>query len=167
MRIRKLEPTANRFSIHFRLPTTKLEVRTTNRRVPAVAQLNRGSAHGDGQQQPVLEVAFDLSKVPVDEVVDLPIELMSNEPAHSVVQAATFYVDFDTGMLSYWLLLPEGKRYQNFEMLRYPSPDPGLTAPELVAPANMLNTLDGRILAFALLKLEPGFMYECRWEHRD
>lgn len=83
------------------------------------------------------------------------------------MQAATFYVDFDTGMLPYWLLLPEGKRNQKLEMLKYPSAESGLTAPKLVAPANMLNTLDGRLLAFALLKLESGFMYECRWEHRD
>ena len=41
------------------------------------------------------------------------------------------------------------------------------TWPLLLRVQSMLNTQDGQILAFALLKLEPGFMYECRWEHRD
>ncbi len=165
MRIRKIEPTANRFAVQFRPPTAQADVRTLNSRVPSVVRLSRDEAATSELPVHVFEVAFDLSKVPEREVLDLPIELTSREPIPATVNSASLYVDDETGMLSYWLLLPEGKQYQNFDLLRYPIGQP--KAPERVAPAYQFNTMEGRVLAFALLSLKPGFMYECRWDRRE
>jgi hypothetical protein len=38
---------------------------------------------------------------------------------------------------------------------------------ERVTPAYEFETLEGRVLAFGLLNVEPGFTYEARWEHRQ
>jgi hypothetical protein len=81
------------------------------------------------------------------------------------LQSVSFTVDAETALLNGWLLLPEGKQYQSFDLLRYPSGD--ATAPELVAPANHFSSLDGQLLSFSLLSLKPGFTYECRWAYRD
>ena len=113
----------------------------------------------------IYEVAFNLSKVPPHETVDLPIEFMSSEPARGAADSATFYVDDETGLLSCWLLLPEGKQYQNFELLRYQNGKEKV--PERVTPAYEFDTLEGGVLAFGLLNVEPGFTYEARWEHRQ
>ena len=119
----------------------------------------------DGAPVHIFEVEFDLSKVPAHEAVDLPIEFMSSEPATGAADSATFYVDDETGLLSCWLLLPEGKQYQNFELLRYQNGKERV--PERVTPAYHFDTLDGRVLAFALLNVKPGFTYEARWQHRE
>ena len=39
--------------------------------------------------------------------------------------------------------------------------------PERVTPAYHFDTLEGRVLAFALLNVKPGFTYEARWQHRE
>ena len=165
VRIQKTEPTANHFTIRSRWPTEQVEVRTLNNRVPAVIRRSQDLTAADGAPVHIFEVVFDLSKVPAHETVDLPIEFMSSEPAKGAADSATFYVDDETGLLSCWLLLPEGKQYHNFELLRYQNGKERV--PERVTPAYHFDTLDGRVLAFALLNVKPGFTYEARWEHRE
>lgn len=165
MRVQKKVPTANRFAIHFRLPTDRLDLRTLNNRAPAALRLCRDGVSKDGKRLHVFEVSFDLSKVLVGDVVDLPIEMMIRGPRPDDLQSTPFYVDAETGVLSYWLLLPEGKPYQNFELIR--SPTGTALSPELIKPASHLQTPDGQILAFSLLSLKPGFIYECRWTYRE
>jgi len=165
MRVQKLEATANRFVIQLRGATTKVDLRTLNKRIPATLRLQRDASKSDDSQVHLLEVAFDLSKTPVNEVVDLPIEIVAMEPPTERQESATFYVDAETSLFNCWVLLPEGKAYQDFDLLQH-SID-GSTSPELIVPANMLNTADGQMLAFALLKVSPGFKYECRWTYRD
>ena len=110
-------------------------------------------------------MAFDLSKVPVHEVVDLPIELLLRETPPDLLRSVSFSVDSETALLTGWVVLPEGKRYQNFQLLRYPMGNE--TGPERVIPANLVNSMEGQILAFSLLSLKPGFRYECRWSYRE
>jgi predicted acylesterase/phospholipase RssA len=163
MRIRKTDPAADRFVVHFRLPTAQVEVRELNHRIPSVIRKGQAATAAGGAPAHILEIAFDLSKVPERDVIDLPIELMSRNLVPRSDTSANFYVDDETGILSYWLLLPEGVQYQNFELLRYLTGKG--SAPERVAPAYLFNTLQGQVLAFALLNLKPGFVYECRWDN--
>ncbi len=164
MRIKKAEPTANRFTVRSRWPTERVEVRTLNKRVPAAIRRSQESASADSPPVNVFEVVFDLSKLPPQEAVDLPIEFMSRQPATGAADSASFYVDDETGLVSCWLLLPEGRQYQNFELLRFQNGKEKV--PERVTPAYNFDTLEGRVLAFGLLNVEPGFTYEARWEHR-
>ena len=164
MRIQKSEPSANRFTVRSRWPTKQVEIRTLNSRVPAVIRRSQDLTIG-GAPIHIFEVEFNLSNVPAHEAVDLPIEYMSNEPATGAADSATFYVDDETGLLSCWLLLPEGKQYQNFDLLRYQNQNERV--PERVTPAYNFDTLEGRVLAFALLNVKPGFTYEARWNHRQ
>ncbi len=165
MRIQKLEPTVTHFTVRSRWPTDQVEVRTLNTRIPAVIRRSRDPAIANGAAAHIFEVVFDLSKIPAHEIVDLPIEFMSRQPATGGADSATFYVDDETGLLSCWLLLPEGKQYQNFDLLR----DQNLVerVPERVTPAYQFDTLEGRVLSFALLNVKPGFTFEARWELRE
>ncbi len=113
----------------------------------------------------LLEIAYDLAKLPAHEVVDLPIELVLHETPSRLLQAVSFGVESDAALMNGWLLLPEGRRYRNFELLRYRAG--AVTAPEFVVPANLVDSMDGQILGFSLLSLEPGFRYECRWSYRE
>ena len=125
MRVQKTEQSANRFTVRSRWPTEQVEVRTLNSRVPAVIRKSQDLATADNGPVHIFEAEFDLSKVPLHETVDLPIEFVSRAPATGALNSATFYVDDETGLLSCWLLLPEAKRYQNFDLLRYRSREEG------------------------------------------
>jgi hypothetical protein len=140
-------------------------VRTLNSRVQTVIRKSQDLATADKAPVHIFEAVFDLSKVPLHETVALPIEFVSRAPTTGALNSATFYVDDETGLLSCWLLLPEGKQYQNFDLLRYQSGKE--EGPERVTPAYQFDTLEGRVLAFALLNVEPGFTYEAHWEHRE
>lgn len=165
VRVEKIEPNANDFSIRARWPTAKVEVHALNKRVPAVIRRSQDVKTADGRPIYVFEVGFSLARAPIHEAIDLPIEFMSTEPASGAADSATFYVDDETGILSCWLLLPEGRQYHNFELLRYQNVKQSV--PERVTPAYQFDTLEGRVLAFALLNVKPGFTYEARWEHRE
>jgi hypothetical protein len=165
MRIQKIEPAAKHFNVRSRWPTKEVQVRTLNNRVPGLIRRSLDEAAANSAPVHIYEVAFNLSNEPPHETVDLPIEFMSSAPATGAADSATFYVDDETGLLSCWLLLPEGKQYQNFELLRYQNEK--AKVPERVTPAYEFDTLEGRVLAFGLLNVEPGFTYEARWEHRD
>jgi len=165
MRVQKLEPTANKFVIQVITPAAKIDIRTLNNRVPSQVQWTRDTTALNGKSRHTYQVAFDLTKYPVNEVIDLPMELVIHEPLQENLQSVNFYVNTDTGLISCWLLLPDGKEYESFELLRYP--DETATAPDKVIPANLVNVSDGQILAFTLLSVKPGFVYECRWRHRE
>jgi hypothetical protein len=81
------------------------------------------------------------------------------------LETANVYVDVETGLLSYWLILPEGKQYASIDLFRYPVGN--LSARERIVPANLLDAMDGQILSFSLLSVKPDFAYECRWQYRE
>lgn len=164
IRLKKVKPTANQFIIHVRMPTAHLEVRPLNDRVPTSVRLCRDAASLEGKSLHVYEIAFDLSKVFALDVVDLPVEMLFREPPPAELNSTFMFVDAETELLTCWLLFPEGKQYENFELMRYPTGKPGER--ERVVPANLLNSVDGQILAFALLGLKPDYIYECRWAYR-
>jgi hypothetical protein len=56
------------------------------------------------------------------------------------------------------------------ELLRYPTRKDSAgkdSNTERIVPASELVSPDGRIAAFGLLSLEPGFTYERRWTYLD
>jgi hypothetical protein len=61
--------------------------------------------------------------------------------------------------------MPEDQRHRSFDLLRYPTGN--ASAREHVAPAYRMKAPNGRVLAFALLSADPGFIYECRWTDPD
>jgi hypothetical protein len=161
LRVQKKEPTAKQFVVRIHTPTPRLDVRTLNKRIPATLRLHRDTTSLEGKQMHVFEVVFDLSMVPEHEVVDLPTEAVIHEPPPELLETVKVYVDTETGLLSYWLILPEGKRSESFDLFKYPAGN--ASAREPIAPANQLNALDGQLLSFSLLSVKPGFIYECRW----
>jgi hypothetical protein len=165
LRVQKKEPTANAFAFQLRSPTLRLDVRNLNSRIPASLRLWRDPASAEGKPTNVFQVAFDLSMVPAGEVVDLPVEILMREARPELLESANVYVDVVTGLLSYWLIMPEGKQYEGVGLFRYPVGN--VSARERIVPANLLDAMDGQILSFSLLSVKPDFVYECRWQYRE
>jgi predicted acylesterase/phospholipase RssA len=165
LRVKKIAPTADEFVVRLRVSPSRGQLRSLNSHIPVVLRSGREGAGEDAKSVPVVDVAFDLTKVIAHDVVDLPFEFISYDPPPELQHSATVYVDAKTSMLTCWILLPGGKQYQSVDILRYST---GKVAnPERIDPANEVISPDGHIVAFILLSLEPGFMYEHRWTYRE
>jgi predicted acylesterase/phospholipase RssA len=122
------------------------------------------------RRQPGRRFRFDrihtgLATVPMAVTASSAFPGLFREPRPKRLQSASFSVDADTGVLNFWVLLPEGKLLQSFDLLRIPAAKG--SAPELITPASHMDTPDGDLLAFSLLSVKPGFTFECRWTHRE
>jgi predicted acylesterase/phospholipase RssA len=113
------------------------------------------------------EVGVDLQKVPPGEPADITYEHASpGRFLRDGIGATTLSFDVEayTVELNRWLLLPEGRQYRNFQMIRYRSGKPD--SAETVKPVTEYLAEDSTILAFKLLALEPGYTYEVTWVYR-
>jgi hypothetical protein len=76
----------------------------------------------------------------------------------------SFDVRAETIELSRWVMLPEGKAFRSFELIRYPTGSPQAVTP--IEPLSQFGSDDSSILAFKLLALQPGYTYELTWFYR-
>jgi predicted acylesterase/phospholipase RssA len=110
------------------------------------------------------EVGANFEKVPAGDSVDIIYEHLSpglflREGVGSTTLA--FEVEGETVELSRWLLLPQGREYRNFQLIRYKTGHPE-TAENVDVVTRYLAD-DYTILAFKLLSLEAGYTYENTW----
>ena len=66
--------------------------------------------------------------------------------------------------LTRWLLLPQGKQYRDFQLIRYETGKP--ETPEKVNIVTRYLAEDYTILAFKILSLKAGYTYELTWYYR-
>jgi hypothetical protein len=109
-------------------------------------------------------VGVDLRRVPPGDFVELIYEHIS--PGVFVTEGMSsntlsFGVEAPTVELTRWLLMPEGKKYKNFQLIRYKTGDPDNA--ESVKLATEYLPGDKDILAFKLLALDAGYTYELSW----
>ena len=121
----------------------------------------------DGEKLTYWEVGVDFRAVPSDEAAEIIYEHISpgrflREGVGSVTMA--FDIEAETIELSRWLLMPEGKEYSRYQIIRYKMGNPEF--PENVKVVTQYVSEDRTILAFKLLGLDPGYTYELTWFYR-
>jgi len=112
------------------------------------------------------EIGVDFQKVPLGDSVDIMYEHSSPGLFLTTGLESTtlsFDVEAETIELTRWLLLPQGRRYRSFSMVRYPKGNP--RAVESVRPVSEFRSSDYTILAFKLLALDEGYTYELTWNY--
>jgi predicted acylesterase/phospholipase RssA len=164
MRVKKIAPDSDEIVFRVRLSPSKSHFRSLTPNVPATLRSGTTITAG-GKTAPIVGLAFDLSRKPVGEVVDMAFEFTTREPPARISQAVSFPVDVKTPLLTGWVLLPAGKQYQSMDLLRFPIGKGSV--PERIVPPNEVVTLDGQIVGFNLLSAEPGYMYEYHWTYRN
>lgn len=122
---------------------------------------------GQGERLVHWEIGVDFRKVPPGDSVDVIYEHTSpgvvlRDGVGSTTLA--FEVEVETVELTRWLLLPEGREYRTYQLIRYPTGRP--EAAENVKVVTEFLADDYTILAFKLLALKPGFTYEITWSYR-
>jgi len=152
----------------FRIPllssSPRVAVRFPPQQLDASLRVSRerGSA---GNKRSAWEVVFDFGKVPPGEVVDLVYNcLIFRGEEDGEMRALHFPVQVATAELKLWMLMPEGKEYQQFGLIRYRTDQPGSI--EAVKLAAEYLAEDATILALKVLALNPGYTYELRWKYK-
>jgi len=120
-----------------------------------------------GQKMVHWTVEVDLRRVPPGDSAEIIYEHTS--PGLFVMEGMSsntlsFNVEAKTVELTRWLLMPQGREYKNFLLIRYKTGTPD--APENVKLATEYLPEDKEILAFKLLALEPGYTYELSWFYK-
>ncbi|HLJ50312.1 MAG TPA: hypothetical protein VKU01_30065 [Bryobacteraceae bacterium] len=70
----------------------------------------------------------------------------------------------ETAELTRWILLPKGREYRSFNMIRHKTGEPETT--EAVKIVNEYLADDYTILAYKLLSVPTGYTYEVTWYYR-
>lgn len=115
------------------------------------------------------ELSVDFRSMLPNESVDVLVEYFSNEDLHQGADGGGCSLDFavqaQTAEKSFWVLMPQGKEYHSYRLVRYQAGKPE-TAEGLLPVSDYMEG-DFTILAFKLLSLSPGYTYEIRWTHKE
>jgi hypothetical protein len=113
------------------------------------------------------EVSADLSKVPNGQVVDVIYEYYS--PGDFLQQGANFTTvafrsEVDTPEFTRWFLLPRGKEYRSYQIIRYETGKPGTV--EVVKGLTNYMEDDRSIIAFKMASVKAGYTFEVTWFYK-
>lgn len=113
------------------------------------------------------EAHADFSKTPKGELVDIVFEfhapglfLQDNGSSASL----TFESQVKTAEMTRWFLLPEGKESRDFRIVRYEKDKPRNLEEVQVVTEYLAE--DSSILAYKLLSVDTGFIYEVTWFYK-
>jgi predicted acylesterase/phospholipase RssA len=113
------------------------------------------------------EVSVDLSKAPTGQVVDVIYEHYSPGAfvqRGEVSTTITFTSEFDTAEVIRWFLLPSGREYGSFEILRYEKGKPATA--EVVKGYTSYLADDSSIIAYKMASVKAGYTFEVTWFYK-
>jgi predicted acylesterase/phospholipase RssA len=113
------------------------------------------------------EVSVDLSKAPTGQVVDVIYEHYS--PGEFVQRGdvsttIAFRSEFDAADATRWLLMPRGREYRSFEIVRYETGKSATT--EVVKGFTEYLADDASIIAYRMASVKAGYTFEVTWFYK-
>jgi predicted acylesterase/phospholipase RssA len=150
------------------LPTSPLtQVRFPQQELQPRLRVHREEDRVTGATQCHWEMSVDCAKVAPGDLVEILEEHISpGLYVHDNGGSATltFEPQAKTAELTRWILMPEGREYKSHRLLRYEKGKP--ETGEVFKFATEYLEKDYSILAFKLLALEPGYVYELTWFYK-
>jgi hypothetical protein len=150
------------------LPTSPLtQVRFPPQRLNPRLRMSREENLVSGEKKCRWEASVDFGKVPAGESVELleehlsPADFLQHNEGSTTL---TFEIQVQTAELTRWILMPEGREYRSFSLVRYERGKPEKA--EAVKFVTEYLAEDYTILAFKLLSLKPGYTYELSWYYK-
>jgi hypothetical protein len=169
MKVFKKPENVGNNNFRFRLlPTSPLaQVRFPPQQVPAKVRMCPVESSVPGQKECRWEASFDFEKVPAGDHVDLIVEEFTpGQFLHRSETSTTLVFDTqaDTAEMTRWILLPKGKEYRNFRIVRYKTGKPDTVEPVRIVTEYLAD--DYTILAYKLLSVDAGYTYEITWYYK-
>jgi hypothetical protein len=113
------------------------------------------------------EVKVDLSKAPTGQVVDVFYEHYSPGgfvQRGEISTTIAFRSEFDAAEVTRWILLPRGREYRSFEILRHETGKP--TTAEVVKGFTEYLADDSSIIAYKMASVKAGYTFEVTWFYK-
>jgi predicted acylesterase/phospholipase RssA len=157
----------NLFRIDVLATSPKTQVRFPEQQLQPHLRMCNLESTGQGEKQCRWEASWNFDKVPAGEYVDLVYEhhspaLLAQRGDGSTSVAV--HMQADTAEVTRWFMMPRGKEYKNWRILRYQT-----GKPEKVEPVNVVTEYlaeDYTILAYKLLSVKAGYTYEVSWFYK-
>ena len=157
----------NLFHVYLLGTSPKMGVRFPTQQLQPKLSMSRVEDATGGQKEYHWCASYDFQHVPAGEFVDLIVEYHS--PGQYLQRGGNgtvlvFPIHADTAELTAWILMPEGKEYQSFRIIRYETGKPENA--EAVKVVTEYLAEEFTIIAFKLLSLKSGYTYEVSWTYR-
>jgi predicted acylesterase/phospholipase RssA len=113
------------------------------------------------------EVSVDLAKVPCGQVVNFSYEHFSQGlflRRGEISSAISFRSEFDAVEMTRWILLPRGREYKSYQIVRYETGKPD--AAEIVNGATEYLADDYSIIAYKMPLVKAGDTFEVTWLYK-
>jgi hypothetical protein len=157
----------NTFRIHL-LPTSPLaQVRFPPQQLQPKVSISNLESSVTGQKECRWEASWHFDKVPAGDHVDLIVEERSpGQFLHcgETSTTLTFEMQAETAEVSRWLLLPKGREYRSFRIIRYKAGKPDTAEAVKIVTEYLAD--DSTILAYKLLAVDAGYTYEVTWYYK-
>jgi predicted acylesterase/phospholipase RssA len=154
----------NLFRVHIMATSLSAQIRFPPQQLqPKLHRIDVEST-APGEPKSRWEMSVDFSKVPAGDFVDVTYEhYSSGEFLQEGEQSTTiaFPMQVDTAEVTRWILMPKGREYQSFRILRYQTGKPDKVEPVKVVTEYLAD--DHTILAYKLLSVKAGYTYELTW----
>jgi predicted acylesterase/phospholipase RssA len=141
-----------------------LQVRFPPQELQPKLRVHREGMGATGEKSCRWEIWVNCEKVMPGDLFEILEEHLSpGEFVHDNGNSATLTFEplAKTGELTRWILMPEGREYKSHRLVRYEKGKPETM--ELFKFATEYLAANYSILAFKLLALEPGYVYELTW----
>jgi predicted acylesterase/phospholipase RssA len=155
------------FRVNILATSPKTVVRFPPQQLPAKLQRSAIDTSVPGEKKCQWQVSYDFLAVPAGDFVDLIYEHQS--PGQFLHRgdnrtAMIFPILADTAELTTWILMPEGREYRSFRIIRRENGKPEKVEPVKIVTEYLAD--DYTILAFKLLSLKAGYQYELSWHYK-
>ena len=110
------------------------------------------------------QLDLDFSRIPLGSATQIVLQnRLLPEMASETEDSGRyrFRVGSPTGMLEVWMLMPEDREYNTFEVTSYPDGKPELS--KVVVPHSRVEVAQGSIATFRLVNPKVDQVYECHW----
>jgi hypothetical protein len=145
----------------------KTAIRFPTQQLQPKLSMSRAQGSNPAQEDCNWRASYEFKHVPAGKLVDLIAEF--HTPGRYLQRGGNdtvmvFPIRADTAELTSWILMPEGKEYQSFRVVRYVAAKSQTV--EAVEVVTEYLPEDFTIIAFKLLSLKGGHTYEVSWTYR-
>jgi predicted acylesterase/phospholipase RssA len=165
--LRRRETPGNNFRMGVLATSPRTEVRFPRQELTPSLRKSSGGSSAPGQNGRRWEAAFDFQKVAPGDAVELFADYHS--PGRFLERGANSCAlvcetEGEPQELALWILMPRGREYQAWHLTRHKAGKPETV--DGVKPVTEYLADDFTILAFKLLALKPGYVYEVSWHYK-
>ncbi len=155
------------FRVNMLATSPQTQIRFPRQRLQPKLRMSPVEGTGPGEKKCTWEMTVDFHKVPAGEFVDLVYEHYSVGQFlqhHGESTSVAFNMQVDTAEVTRWILMPKGKEYRKFRILRYETGKPSKV--EAVPLVTEYLADDYTIIAYKLMSVKAGYTYEVTWYYK-